>query len=262
MAAHRYWRAVMVSPAGGIVRVSELQMRIVAAGANVATGGSAFAFGTDGGSSANNAFDATSGTHWSHSVASGRQTFLGYDFGSGNDKAIVEVAAEFNSAIGSTDNIPISLRVEFSDDNVLWTAVSPGYAQVATFGTYTYGPLVALGTLRVAGVPTRLAPGWPNPTALVKRVSGAVLRNRTQDSGQYKISGTIKVDGSPDTPVARKVVLFDQVSLRVLQSTFSDGTTGAYEFTNLANKPHMVMSFDHEESFRAVVADRVTPEPM
>lgn len=108
----------------------------------------------------------------------------------------------------------------------------------------------------------RLNPGWPSPSAFQPRVAGTAHRYRTQDSGLYRISGTVKVDGSPDTPVARKVVLFDQAGLRPLQDTVSDATTGEYEFTNLANKSHMVMSFDHTNSFRAVVADRVTPEPM
>jgi hypothetical protein len=117
-------------------------------------------------------------------------------------------------------------------------------------------------TLLLNSLRLRLNPGWPNPGTFSLRVVGRRHIYRGQDSGHYKIGGTIKVGGSQDTPVARKVVLFDQVSLRVLQSTFSNGVTGAYEFTNLANKPHMVMSFDHEESFRAVVADRVIPEPM
>lgn len=108
----------------------------------------------------------------------------------------------------------------------------------------------------------RLNPGWPNPTAVVKRVKTGQVHYRGQDAGAYRINGTVKVDGSPDTPVARKVVLFDQVSLRPLQDTFSNATTGEYEFTHLANKPHMVMAFDHTNNFRAVVADRVMPEPM
>lgn len=260
MAAHRYWRLRMVG--GATVRVSEVSMRTTVGGSNVATGGTPFASGTDAGSAASNAFDSNSSTHWSFAAGTGVQSHIGYDFGSGNDKDIVEVVAEFNSAISSTANIPTSLRVEYSDDNVNWVPVSPGYIQTQAFGSYTYGPLVALGTVRVQPPAVRLNPGWPNASGITKRLSGQILRNRTEDSGRYKISGTIKVDGSPDTPVARKVVLFDQVSLRVLQSTFSNATTGAYEFLNLANKPHMVMSFDYTESFRAVVADRVMPELM
>jgi hypothetical protein len=83
-----------------------------------------------------------------------------------------------------------------------------------------------------------------------------------EDSGLYQITGTVKVDGSPDTPVARLVVLFDQLGLRPLRSTWSDGTTGAYTFTKIANKKYMVMSFDHTHNFRAVVADQVTPDLM
>jgi hypothetical protein len=108
----------------------------------------------------------------------------------------------------------------------------------------------------------RINPGWPNAGSLQERLNHVTYRYRGQDTGAYRINGTVKVDGSPDTPVARKVVLFDQVGLRPLQDTFSNATTGEYEFTHLANKPHMVMAFDHTNNFRAVVADRVTPEPM
>lgn len=116
--------------------------------------------------------------------------------------------------------------------------------------------------LTLNGVRLRLNPGWPNAGSFQERLNWLTYRHRGQDSGLYRINGTVKVDGSPDTPVARKVVLLDQVSLRPLQDVFSNGTTGDYEFTHLANKPHMVMAFDHTNNFRAVVADRVTPEPM
>jgi hypothetical protein len=117
-------------------------------------------------------------------------------------------------------------------------------------------------SLRLNSQTLRLNPGWPNPSAIQKRIHHLTLGFKGEDAGTYQVGGTIKVDGSPDTPVARLVVLFDQMTLRYLQSTWSNATTGAYQFTHLANKPYMVMSFDYTLNFRAIVADRVTPEPM
>lgn len=108
----------------------------------------------------------------------------------------------------------------------------------------------------------RLNPGWPNAGSFQHRAANLNLRYFGPDNGLYRISGTIKVDGSPDTPVARLVVLFDQISLRPLRSTWSNATTGAYEFIHLPNRKCMVMSFDYTNNFRAVVADQVTPELM
>lgn len=117
-------------------------------------------------------------------------------------------------------------------------------------------------TLRLNSTRLRLNPGWPNAGSLQKLLTGNRYRYFGQDNGGYRISGTVKVDGSPDTPVSRLVVVFDQISLRPLRSGWSDATTGEYEFTHLPNRQLMVMSFDYTENFRAVVADRVTPELM
>lgn len=84
-----------------------------------------------------------------------------------------------------------------------------------------------------------------------------------QYGGAGRITGTVKVDSSPDIPVYRRVWLMNQRDAVVIRETWSDETTGEYEFTNIdETQEYSVISFDHTNNFRAVIADRVTPEPM
>lgn len=47
-----------------------------------------------------------------------------------------------------------------------------------------------------------------------------------------------------------------------MRETWSDATTGAYSFTGLRLTAYYVVSFDHTNTFAAVIADNLTPEPM
>lgn len=82
------------------------------------------------------------------------------------------------------------------------------------------------------------------------------------DGGNYKITGTVKVKGSPDEPVFRKVVLHDQISSRAVRSQWTIAATGAYSFTGITNGLFYVVAFDHLKNYRAVIADRVASEVM
>jgi hypothetical protein len=78
-------------------------------------------------------------------------------------------------------------------------------------------------------------------------------------TGPGQILGTIK--NSPSTPVQRKVLLMDESSHLIVRSTWSHATTGAYAFTNIPlNRRYTVLSYDHTETYRAVIADRVLAE--
>jgi hypothetical protein len=78
-------------------------------------------------------------------------------------------------------------------------------------------------------------------------------------TGPGQILGTVK--NSPSTPVQRKVLLMDESSHLIVRSTWSHATTGAYAFTNIPmNRRYTVLSYDHTETYRAVIADRVLAE--
>ncbi|MBK9442594.1 MAG: LamG domain-containing protein [Comamonadaceae bacterium] len=85
--------------------------------------------------------------------------------------------------------------------------------------------------------------------------------NRGDLSGWGRITGTVKV--TPATPVARRVRLHRDVDGLLVDTVWSDPTTGAYQFDDInPDFAYTVLSYDHTEAFRAVVADRVLTEPM
>lgn len=77
--------------------------------------------------------------------------------------------------------------------------------------------------------------------------------------GRGRITGTVK--NTPATPVHRLLRLYREPGGLLVKSTWSHPDTGAYTFDGLAmNYHYTVVSFDHTQAFRAVVADRVIPE--
>lgn len=82
--------------------------------------------------------------------------------------------------------------------------------------------------------------------------------------GLYKITGTLKVDDSPDDlPVARQLKLLTEPMMAWIDSTWSDPATGAYEFKYLSGEyRYTIIGYDYRQDYRAVVADNVQPEPM
>ena len=83
-----------------------------------------------------------------------------------------------------------------------------------------------------------------------------------QDGGNYRVVGTTEVEGSPDTPVFRKVVLHDQLSGRVVRATWSHPVTGVYAFERIRLGVYYIVSFHHTGLHRGVIADNYTSEPM
>ena len=65
--------------------------------------------------------------------------------------------------------------------------------------------------------------------------------------GYFKITGIVTVNGAP---AGRKVRLFEFPSLRMINATTSDATSGRYTFSNIAERPqggstYGVMAVDH-----------------
>lgn len=84
------------------------------------------------------------------------------------------------------------------------------------------------------------------------------------DAGRGRITGTVKEKNTPaNTPLKRRVVLLSMPGSRAIRETWSDQTTGAYEFTEVAtDRVYTVVSYDHTGIYRGVVADNLTPEVM
>lgn len=81
--------------------------------------------------------------------------------------------------------------------------------------------------------------------------------------GRYRIAGTVKIKGTPDAPVKRRVRLLRDRDGIVIREMWSDPATGAYSFDNIdGSEKYTVISYDYTFNFRAVVSDNLTPEAM
>ena len=85
---------------------------------------------------------------------------------------------------------------------------------------------------------------------------------RPFDGGRYRITGTTKNTGTPNTPVRRRVRLHDQSTGRVIREAWSDAATGAYSFDLIRTGVFYVTSFDHTGQFSGVIETDVVPELM
>lgn len=102
---------------------------------------------------------------------------------------------------------------------------------------------------------------WPTGPGS-RLVAQGALQDFGQDRGAYRIADVVVIQGAPDIPVSRRVLLHDQLSGRVLRSTWSDPVTGAYSFERIRMGRFYVVAFDHTGDKRAVIADNLTPELM
>ncbi len=85
----------------------------------------------------------------------------------------------------------------------------------------------------------------------------------TYDGGVYKVAGNVAEKSSPtNLPVARRVMLLEDRSHRIVRETWSDAS-GNYEFLNVkGDAQYTVIAYDHRYAYRAVIADNLTPELM
>ncbi len=101
------------------------------------------------------------------------------------------------------------------------------------------------------------------PDLYIPIMSATTFEIDVQDGGRFRIAGTVSELGVPNVPVARRVNLIEEISGRVIREGWSDAATGAYKFDEIAGgRFYSVVAFDHTGLYRAVIADKLTPEPM
>lgn len=157
MANHRYWRIYATANNGSSnCSVGELQFRTTAGGADQCTGGTAIESDHGGAYVAANAFDDNTGTFWWTSTA--RPNWIGYDFGAGNEKDIVEVSMAPRSD-GYYYETPGDFKLQYSDNGTDWTDSqgwegqiwSSATARVFTSGTRRYKIVITHNNASDAG---------------------------------------------------------------------------------------------------------------
>ena len=237
MAAHRYWRLNIIRNNGGnfsgdqLVLIPEIEMRIVAAGADQCTGGTALGTAGYGGASEDpaKAFDNSSATWWQAKMGVSSTTFtavqIGYDFGSGVTKDIIEISLTANS--GFLTRTPTLFEVQYSDDNSNWFT-----SWTVICGTW------ASATARVFTRPTgdNIAAWW----GIINPETDTPLNNLSARELDFFSSGSNITSGgtgfmSPDTGGQVVALAFDNNTSTFSATIHLNGTWIGYHFASDVN---------------------------
>lgn len=85
------------------------------------------------------------------------------------------------------------------------------------------------------------------------------INTNTWAGGNGRVKGSVKDKGSPNVPVQERVRLHRQVDGLLLRETWSAPVTGLYSFDDVdETQAYYVIAFDHDQTFRAVIADNLT----
>lgn len=274
MAAHRYWRVLCLDNGTGdtVLAIDEVDLRVNAAGSRLSiTGnGSASASSTyPGPYSPAGAFDGVdfttnpSANAWLCNSTSPFPHYVKWDFGAGNAQDINYVGIK-NVSVG-VNAAANSLRrgiLQWSDDDVLWTShivIRDHPNTTGGYASYEYDATALQGVeSSVVGVgDDGNAVGAPTLDMTPEFID-------LENGGNGVISGVVKIDGDPtDVPVRRQVILLREPGAFAVRETWSDPITGAYQFEHINRAyKYTVLAYDYSHSYRAVLADNVTPDLM
>lgn len=114
---------------------------------------------------------------------------------------------------------------------------------------------------KIVGAGSRIASVTMASVSVKPKTEDAIKLKDAYWGGLGVISGTVKEKNLPsNTPVVRRVRLFDQRSSLLVAETWSTPGTGAYSFENLdASLKYTVIAYDHTGLYGAVIADGLTP---
>lgn len=262
MAVHRYWRVQgIVLPAVDLFAPADIALcngyvpmnQGIVPTASSAPAGGTLAQASDG--------RLDTFASWTKAVAEGAGFWIMWDLGQAAEVNTLRLGA-FNA-----NRYPTGITLAWSDNASDWTALGnltgltyPGDQTWSAFIPVETGySLPALQTRRVQAA-QRFANSEVGSIALGKVQTPRSARDMVF-GGRGQISGTVKVDSTPDVPVHRRVRLFRDRDGVMVQETWSDKVTGAYEFNDIEEgATYSVVSYDYLHDFRAVIADNLTPE--
>lgn len=274
MAAHRYWRLLILDNVAGdtVCAVDEIDMRVNAAGARLSITGNGTAFasstypGIGNAAGAFNGVDFTvnpSNNAWFNDSAKPFPHVIGWDFGAGNEQDIGYVGIKNVSTAGNA--VANSVRraiLQWSDDDLRWNshiAIQDHPNTTGGYVAYEYGdPFVATADLPlVAGDDGGVASG-------LVFVEADIFVFDTVHGGDGFISGDTKLDDEPlDVPVSRRVILTVEPGWYPVRETWSKASDGTFSFPHINRAlKYQTTAYDHTHSYRAAVADNLTPTKM
>lgn len=251
MSAARYWR-IWFGTVVGVARFAEVEMRTTIGGADQCTGGTAI--GSSG--TPANAFDDNTGTEWVATVDS--VSFIGYDFGAGNDKDIVEFVLRTSGSLPAASCGAFTLQS--SPDNSVWTPRSVRYAGYA----YTANTATTITRYTSADVTTRVA----------SRTAAAYFAAATETTGPYTaiptngvVNGQV-LEGTTPVPYAR-VMAYNRASGELIRKAICDAN-GYFAMPGFDPRTpaapdqgkYFVVALDPQGGvlYNALIADRVVPQ--
>lgn len=103
-------------------------------------------------------------------------------------------------------------------------------------------------------------------SAAAGKSTPAVRLVRAESSGRGTIGlgvdpGEVLEQGTPNTPLRRRVWLMRDRDGVIVREAWSDAATGRYSFTEIDETlRYSVIAFDYMHNYRAVIADNLTPE--
>lgn len=157
MAAHRYWRFLFSASVSdpNYVTAGEIELHSTVGGADQTGSGTASADSeyTDWYASKAFADDGVNYTSQCWSSGSGFPHWLKYDFGSGNDKSIVEYSIQTHNVESYLGDSPSSWEFQYSDNDSDWTTVDTqsgvtGWT-VSSVKTFTFDTLYLDGNASI-----------------------------------------------------------------------------------------------------------------
>lgn len=267
MAAHRYWALLVTARtgSGNGVGLAEVQMRGTPGGADLCTSGTASGIGSFGKVAAN-AFDDDDATIWHNASTGGLAVRLSYDFGAPVD--VVEIFVRNPAATGSGAGFPgvtygpAACWVQWSDDGTAWQFGGPA-SDLSGLGNAADQTISGVNDIasgaQVIGLAVGVTPVLA-PDVGAGSAQGQAFLHDAADGGAFRVAGTVKIDGTPATPVARRVRLFDVISGRLIRQTWS-ALDGSFSFERIRAGEYLVVSDDYTRTYNAVVADRVMAVP-
>jgi len=290
MAAHRLWRLDFTARSEWVT-LTEIEMRGVPGGPDLTSPSGTVTASVDQGR-APRAFDniISSSNYWSAAVSS---AWITYDFGTP-----VDIAELSLRCVGWPAEFPKTVAVSVADEpdsgffvkRLLPWDLGPGTGDPAVLVSVPAAELVVPAVLAATACRVAVA-ATGTPTMTVRRPAHARVVARTPMAGRPVtiavsgkpvriaaggshavdapprglglIRGTVELAGTPNKPLRRLVRLYRDADGRLIGETWSAAADGAYAFAQLDERgTYTVLAYDNTGAFRAVVADRVAPEPM